>query len=146
MSDVPLNIQEFNTITGLIFAQLYKAFPANEDIDKVGIAKAMGVVGNDWGQYKLPSGRSFNEVFGATITWLNIEEYIRSFGTHPSERVLLTTKGLAAMSSVPSGLKEALGIELRKAVEQQGSNFDVSRIGDLIGSIFGGFTKTIGSG
>jgi hypothetical protein len=41
MSTVPLNIQEFNTITGLIFAQLYKAFPGAENIDRAGIAKAM---------------------------------------------------------------------------------------------------------
>ena len=33
MSAEPLNIQEFNTITGLIFAQLHKAFPGAEDID-----------------------------------------------------------------------------------------------------------------
>jgi hypothetical protein len=55
---------------------------------------------------------------------------------------MLTTKGLAATNAVPSGLKESLGAELRKAVEQGStSNFDLSHIGDLIGGIFGGFTK-----
>jgi hypothetical protein len=52
-----------------------------------------------------------------------------------------------SLNAVPSGLKESLGAELRKAVEQGStSNFDLSHIGDLIGGIFGGFTKSIGSG
>jgi hypothetical protein len=60
---------------------------------------------------------------------------------------MLKTKGLAATNAVPSGLKESLGTDLRKAVEQGStSNFDLSRIGDLIGGVFGGFTKSIGSG
>jgi len=39
---VPLNFQEFNTITALIFAQLHKAFPGIENIDTAGIAKGDG--------------------------------------------------------------------------------------------------------
>jgi hypothetical protein len=67
------------------------------------------------------------------------------YGAHPSQNVMLTTKGLAATNAVPSGLKGSLGIELRKAVEE-GSPSNLSRIGDLIGGFFGGFTKSIGSG
>jgi hypothetical protein len=144
---VPLNIQEFNTITGFILAQLHKAFPGVESIDRAGIAKAMGVVCDDWSKHKLPSGRRFNDMLSYTIGWLNAEGYIRAYGAHPSENVMLTTKGLAATNAVPSGLKESLGTELRKAVEHGStSHFDLSRIGDLIGGIFGGFTKSIGSG
>jgi hypothetical protein len=147
MSIVPLNIHEFNAITGLIFAQLYKAFPGVEDIDRVGIAKAIGVLGDDWSNYKLPSGRSFSDVLGFTIGWLAAEEYIRSFGAHPSQNVMLTTKGLAAMNAVPSELTEPLGTELRKAVEEGSkSTLDLSRVGDLIGGFFGGLTKSIGGG
>jgi hypothetical protein len=146
MPDTPPNIHEFNIIVGLIFAQLYKAFPAVEDIDKAGIAKAMGVAG-DWSWHKLPSGRSFNEMLSYTIGWLNAEDFIKAYGGHPAANVLLTTKGLTAMNAVPSGLKDSLGTELRKAVEQSStSNYNFSNIGDLIGGIFGGFTKSIGSG
>ena len=70
MSAEPLNIQEFNTITGLIFAQLHKAFPGLENIDRAGIAKAMDVAGDDWSKHKLPSGRSFDKALGYTIGWL----------------------------------------------------------------------------
>ena len=151
MSATPLNIQEFNTITGLIFAQLYKAFPGVEDIDRAGIAKAMGVAGDDWSKHKLPSGRSFSDVLSYTIGWLKAEEYIKAYGPH--QNAMLTTKGLAATNEVPSGLKESLGTELTKVVEEGStskedftSKLDLSRIGDLIGGVFGGFTKSIGSG
>ena len=107
MSAEPLNIQEFNTITGLIFAQLHKAFPGAEDIDRTGIAKAMGVAGDDWSKHMLPSGRSFDKVLAYTIGWLNAEEYMKAYGAHPSQNVMLTTKGLAATNAVPSGLKES---------------------------------------
>jgi hypothetical protein len=56
--DTPANVQEFNTVAGLIFAQLYRAFPGVEDIDRKSIAKAMGVVGDGWSAHELLSGRS----------------------------------------------------------------------------------------
>ena len=103
----PLNIQEFNKVAGLVFAQLYKAFPILEDIDRKGIAKAMGVVGDDWTKHTLPSGRSFHEVLRWTILWLRDEGYTRAAGTLPTEHVILTTKGLAAMNAVPFGVKDS---------------------------------------
>jgi hypothetical protein len=92
MSAEPLNIQEFNTITGLIFAQLHKAFPGVEDIDRAGIAQAMGVAGDDWSKHMLPSGRSFDKALAYTIGWLNAEEYIRAYGAHPSQNVMLNKR------------------------------------------------------
>jgi hypothetical protein len=145
MSEAPSNIQEFNTIAGLIFAQLYRAFPVLVDIDRPGIATAMGVVGDDWSKHKLPSGRSFSDMLAYTISWLTAEEYTRAAGGHPAERVTLTSKGLAAMSAIPSGLKQTLGTELSKATEQ-GSTSNLAGIGDLIGGFFGGFTKSMSSG
>jgi hypothetical protein len=144
VSDVPLNIQEFNAISGLIFAQLYNAFPRIEDVERQRIASAMGVEGNDWSRHILPSGRSFSEMLSYTIGWLNSEDYIKSHGSFPGERVSLTTKGLAAMNAVPSGLKGNIGVQLIKAVAQTpASGLNLSGIGDLVGGIFGGFTKSI---
>jgi hypothetical protein len=116
MSDDPPNIQEFNTIAGLIFAQLYKAFPVVENIDREGIAKAMRVEGSsgDWSAHRLRSGRSFSEALSFTILWLKDEGYTRAYGTMPSERVTLTTRGLMAMNAAPSSLKEKVGVELTK--------------------------------
>ncbi len=41
-ANIAANIQEFNTIAGLIFAQLYRAFPILVDIDRDSIAKGHG--------------------------------------------------------------------------------------------------------
>ena len=144
MSEAPKNIQEFNTIAGLIFAQLYVAFPVLVDIDRNSIAQAMGAAGGDW-THKLPSGRSVSEMLAYTISWLTAEEYTRAAGSHPAERVTLTSKGLAAMNAVPAGLKQSIGAALTKATEQ-GSQSNHSAIGDLIGVLLGGFTKSMSSG
>jgi hypothetical protein len=139
---LPPNIQEFNVIAGLIFNQLYKVFPVIVDrIDREAIAQAFGVQGSDWSAHKLPSGRSFSEMLSYTGGWLVQEEYIKSFGAHPSERVILSTKGLIAMNAVPTGLKGPLGTELSKAAD--GPNVNTSAIGDFIGGLFGGFTKSM---
>lgn len=144
MSEVRANIQEFNTIAGLIFAQLYRDFPILVDIDKTGLAKAMGVDG-EWSKHRLPSGRTFNEMLAHTLSWLTAEGYTIAAGGHPAERVTLTSKGLAAMNAMPSGVRQTLGSELAKAAEQ-GSPASLVRIGELIGGFLGGFTKSIGSG
>jgi hypothetical protein len=145
MTNLPPNIQEFNAIAGLIFNQLYKVFPVIVPLlDRDVIAKAFGVQGTDWSGHTLPSGRSFSEMLSYTTAWLVQEEYVKSFGSHPSERMTLTTKGLIAMNAVPSGLKAPLGTELSKVAEDP--NIDTSKIGDFIGGLFGGLTKSLGSG
>jgi hypothetical protein len=142
--EVPANIAEFNTIVGLIFAQLYEAFPVSVDlIDRDGIARAMGVVG-DWSAHKLPSGRTLNEMMAYTIAWLAAQGYMLSSGAHPAERVTLTDKGLAALNRVPQGLAGTVGSELVKAKSDAGRR-DWSGIGDLVGSIIGGYQKSVTS-
>jgi hypothetical protein len=135
------SIQEFNTIVGLVFVQLYRAFPGPENIDREAIAKVMGVAGNDWGAHKLPSGRSFGEMITHTTIWLLDEGYTRTRGSHPAEKVLLTEKGLAAMKAIPTGLTDSLGAELRKATEQ--GSFNISAIGELVGGVIGGAFKSL---
>jgi hypothetical protein len=144
MADLPPNIKEFNVIVGLIFNQLYKVFPVIVPLlDRDAIAKALGVQGTDWSAHKLPSGRSFSEMLSYTTGWLVQEGYIKSFGSHPSERVTLATKGLIAMNAVPTGLKAPLGTELSKVAD--GPNINTSAIGDFIGGLFGGLTKSLTS-
>ena len=41
MTEAPSNVAEFNQIAGLIFAQLYEAFPVAEDINRARLAEAM---------------------------------------------------------------------------------------------------------
>ena len=142
MSDVPLNILEFNQITGLIFAQLYEAFPIAEDIDKARVAKAMGADNQNWPTHVLKSGLTLNDMIAHTIGWLNREGFINANGSHPAERVVLTTKGLTAMNVTPAELKHSIGTEL-KQVAGKGGSANLSAVGDLIGGFFGGFAKSL---
>jgi hypothetical protein len=140
----PANIAEFNTIVGLVFAQLYEAFPMSVDlIDRDGIAKAMGITG-EWSTHRLPSGRTFNEILAYTIGWLSSQRYTMSHGAHPAERVTLTDKGLAALNRMPEGLTGTVGSELVKAKSETGRR-DWSGFGDLVGGIIGGYQKSISS-
>jgi hypothetical protein len=66
---LPQNIEEFNAIAGLAFAQLYKEFPVRIDISREAIADAMGVS-------LLPSGKSFSQIVTFTLSWLQDEGYI----------------------------------------------------------------------
>jgi hypothetical protein len=139
MSELPPNIQEFNKVVGLVFAQLYEAFPQTKNLDRAAIAKAMGVSETDWTTHIFPSGMSFAHMLAHTLGWLNAEGFIRSAGGHPAEMVTLTHKGLVALNAVPTGLQQSIGT----AVVEGGRAGDLSRIGDLVGGVLGGFTKTI---
>jgi hypothetical protein len=135
MSDVPPNIQEFNTIAGLVLAQLYKAFPADAKIDREAIAGAMGA--EDWNKHKLPSGRLLDQMFKDTFNWLDREGYIKTENS-VAFVAALTSKGRSEMN--------AIGVELIKAVDQAPpSGVNPSAIGDLIGGMIGGLTKSMGS-
>ena len=125
MAETPPNIDEFNQIAGLIFAQLYREFPIVVNLDLAAIAKAFGVSEGNWGNHILPSGRSFNAVLSGTVGWLKADNFTMAFGPSPSQNVILTTKGLQAMEAVLSPLKETVGTQLRKATETSSGSFDV---------------------
>jgi hypothetical protein len=145
-SKLPANIREFNEITGVIFAQLYAVFPGIQDINADAVANALGRSLND----KMESGRTFGEVLAYTVGWLVSEQFIRSFGAHPRERVLLTTKALAAMNAVPEKLNQSLGSQIADAAMQGSSNEGRLKLSELVGTFFGSFAgsaaKSIGSG
>ncbi len=112
-------IDHFNTMVGLIFAQLYENFPIPTEIDEAAIADAMGVTKtpNSAREHKqqfdfedLPSGDPFLAVFWAALTWLRDEGFIRGGGRDlPIGDIILTSKALVAMNATPEGLGKPLG-------------------------------------
>lgn len=132
----PANVSEFNTITGLVFSQLYGQFPVSVDLDQGAIASAMSVPSST---HALQSGRPFTQVFAHTLNWLSNEGYVRSAGPLVHENVTLTTKGLATLNAVPQGLSASVGSTL--ATNASAGNW--SSVGDLVGGIIGGVTKTL---
>jgi hypothetical protein len=145
-SELPANIREFNEITGVIFAQLYAAFPDLLDIDPGTVAKALGHSVDD----QLESGRSFGVALSLTAGWLSREGFTRAFGAHPRSRVCLTTKGLAAMNAVPAKLQPPIGTQLAEAAKHGSSPEGRRKIAELAGTFLGSFTgsvtKSLGGG
>jgi hypothetical protein len=94
---LPPNIQEFNEITAVVFAQLYIAHPMPKTLEPDEVAGVLGIAPNA----TLPSGRTFNEVFAYTVGRLLHQGYIFSNGHHPRDRDVLTDKALAVMNVVP---------------------------------------------
>jgi hypothetical protein len=133
----PPNISEFTTITGLVFTELYKQFPVAVNLDRAAIESAMGAASSS--SHVLQSGSLFTDVFVHSLNWLFNEGYVRSTGPLAHEQVTLTTKGLAALNAVPQGLSTTIGSTL--ATNASAGNW--SSVGDLVGGIIGGITKSI---
>ena len=142
----PANIREFNEITGVIFAQLYAAFPDLIDINPDTIARVLGHSPQD----KLQSGRTFMAMLSLTAGWLASEGFIHPFGDHPRSRVGLTSKALAAMNAVPEKLSASFGSQITEAVKEGSSEAGKRKLAELVGSLLGSFagsiTKSFGSG
>lgn len=136
---LPPNIEEFNEITGIIFAQLYAAHPVGQDLDIDGIAKQLGRSRTD----TLPSGRTFNEVFAHTLPWLIYEGYIYSNGHIPRERVQLRDKALVAMNVVPPSLGRSRGTELIDATKQASTESGRGKLGEMVTSVVEGITRGV---
>ena len=129
---LPPNIQEFNEIVAVIFAQLYLSHPLEKTLDPTEIAKTIGVVST------LPSGRPFYEVFESTIRWLRREGYINAHGNDPRERATLTGRAFQAMNAVPPVLKT-----LQDAVPSLPQSANTGTL--LVAATSSGHTKQTGS-
>jgi hypothetical protein len=132
---LPQNVEEFNAIAGFAFAQLYKAFPARVSINKNDIAHQMGLSVHP--DSSLPSGKLFKEVLALTLNWLADEGYVR---TSQGEKLVLSEKGLKALNAVPPSIGKPIGSHLRNLSDQPSA---VSQIADAVGSLIGGFTKSM---
>lgn len=141
-------IDHFNTMVGLIFAQLYEQFPLESEIDQGALADAMGVSKEDANVFhdrpiynfgKLPSGDQFYSLMVYSLKWLREEEFIRAKGENADRHVVLTSKALVAMNAVPPGLKhqDSLGSQLVGAAKGAGRNASNAAIGDIVGQIIG---------
>jgi hypothetical protein len=142
----PANIREFNEITGVIFAQLYAAFPDLTDINADRVAQALGHSRQD----QLESGRTFAAMLSLTAGWLASEGFIHPFGDHALSRVCLTAKALAAMNVTLEKLSGSLGSQITDTVKEGPSEAGKRRLAELVGSLLGSFagsvTKALGSG
>src|SRR5271156_6517682 len=90
---LPPNIKEFNEISTIILGEVYKSHPHPVTIDPARIATILGVAPSE----KLPSGRTFSDMFAHTIAWLAREGVLSDLAAVVPHRATLTAKTLAAM-------------------------------------------------
>lgn len=124
------NIDRFNEITGLIFGQLYEAFPIPIGLRPrlVGIEEREGAVEGAATAAALGlEVQSDDEVlFKHSVTWLIQAEYLVSgdhqYGSTYFQSARLTAKGLEVLNAVPPALtkREPLGEQLVAASKSGG--------------------------
>jgi hypothetical protein len=140
---LPPNIQEFNQITTVTFAELYIAFPMRKDLSLDEIAGKLGLSG---AEAALPSGRKFNDVFLNTLQWLGDEGYVHGlanpFAPSPTKGLILTSKALTSMNVVPPSLSgeaagEPLGPQILTAASDTTSVSGNTFITQVMGRFFG---------
>lgn len=99
------NIQLFDEITAKLFANLYESFPLPADINCLSVT----------GCHEVEAGICVH-----TLRWLGDEGFINvgQMYQHGGGGIVLTSKGLAALKAVPSGLegKTSIGERLQAAV------------------------------
>ncbi|HEV7345793.1 MAG TPA: hypothetical protein VGN60_09215 [Devosia sp.] len=150
MSDTS-NIETFNTLVGLIFGQLYEAFPVPVGLNTDEIAQTLGVQGYtvreiltgrdivaEWGE--LMDGSAFWSFYSSALSWLCEEGLIRQ--VEPYEYVL-TSAALTALNARPDALKEPLGRRLAGAAGSAASEAGRAAIGEVVGQVIGGVFKVI---
>jgi hypothetical protein len=132
MPDIPPNIKEFNEITAVIFAELYRSHPKPATIETTRIAQILGHSPTDI----LPSGRSFQDMEVHTLHWLDAEGFISHMsGSMTASRCTLTARSLGGFKDV--------GSELAQVAEKGSSAEGKKQIAELMGEFFGSFTGSV---
>lgn len=146
MAETPKRIDHFNTIVGLIFAQLYENFPIPQGIDEGAIADAMGVGYTQretdpplYDFAPLSNGDGFEWMVMAAMAWLVEEGFVRRDTEMSSSEPVLTAKALAVMNATPPGLAggKSIGSQLSDAARGAGRTASNAAIGDLVGQAIG---------
>ncbi|WP_370599570.1 hypothetical protein [Pseudomonas nitroreducens] len=127
------NIDEFNEITGKVFALLYEAFPL-----PIGLRPtAIGIEEHEPGEYDPVSGKVSGRtpvteeeiVFGHSVQWLEEAGYLTSIRGQSQgyprlyfAESRLTAKGLEVLNAMPDNLtkRESIGQQLAEASKSGG--------------------------
>jgi hypothetical protein len=127
--------------------QLLEQHPMRVDITERPIMLFMGI---NEPTRKMKSGWMFEEMFGATLQWLNEEGCVDSAGLNPRDSVRLTTKGLAVLNAMPPNLGgKSIGDSIADAKSSDAPdprNRIAAIFGDFIGASAASYIKSVASG
>ena len=160
------NIDIFNEMVGLIFDQLYRAFPEPRPIDLTTLAGGLRIGWTDVEKEKetlaslgarlnaqraqapetltvikrefdaLPDAGGFEARVSHTVSWLEDEGFVRLAAKYP-KRYVLTSKTLLALNAIPAGLKKPLGAKLGEVLKGFGTEAGRAAISQAVSQIFG---------
>jgi hypothetical protein len=151
------NIDWFNRLVGMLFAEMYSSFPVPIDADHDRILPSIGAkeggIAHEWDIYKplvFPGDKDRDAItfFRATWQWLLDEKLIVGDRNHAT----LASRTLSLLNSVPSSVLEhkTLGVQIGEAAKDMGQDItkDVAKtqLGELVGTVLGGFAKSMMGG
>lgn len=162
--DAPKNIQDFNTITGLIFDHLYQRFPEKVPLHMHEVLLEMDVeIETETRQIEsqeltyttvyTKNGVDITTFFSASISWLTEERFIlrhdpevRSINDLKPVIYTLSAMTLTALSLTPNALASegSLGTQISDAVKDARTEAGRSAIGELVGQAIGGAIRGFG--
>ena len=116
------NIEQFNEITGIVFAYLYESFPVARDLTIDDFTHEN--VSDYYVRSSLHSGLSLGghaRMVQQTIQWLVIEGYLRTKlqSSGGFRGCVLTSKGLETLNLIPDSLDSSIGEKLVTAVKEE---------------------------
>lgn len=148
------NIEAFNALVGVLFAEMYEAFPMWVTLDRDDVAeKLFDILDESSGQFAAlyPRGADSFEVVPTvhanrflknTLHFLCHEGYLMEKGGRDEYK--LTTKSLVALGAFPDALKkhETLGGQLIGAVKDGAVQGSKAAVADIVGRFFGGALRS----
>ncbi|PLX36223.1 MAG: hypothetical protein C0606_16120 [Hyphomicrobiales bacterium] len=153
---MPRNIDLFNELVGLVFAQLYDRFPVASNIDRKKIGEAIGLElisseinkkGQEQVKFVDPvEGLSFERLLLNTTRWLIHEGFIRSERNDAMVSVVLTSKALTALNAMPASLvpqedERSFGDQLSGLARETATEARRSAITKIVGEVVGHFVR-----
>ncbi|MEM1284957.1 MAG: hypothetical protein AAGH43_06185 [Pseudomonadota bacterium] len=161
----PQNIQDFNTVTGLIFSHLYSRFPEAAEIEvhrlftwanfeQGDVVYPDGEMPMDDVYPTMASGAPVDVFVRSSIGWLRDEGFLTEYEpvdpqTNHQPRYRLSAKAFTALSMTPTSLEgsQTLGARMGEVAKEAGTEAGRSAIGELVGLTIGATARGfIGSG
>jgi hypothetical protein len=137
--EIPQNIAEFNSVSGIVLSDLWKVFPAPTRIVPNDIAVRLGLKSGD---DRMPSGRKVAEVVHYTCDRLTEAGFIRTAGAvllDGSRSSVLAERGFATMGRPLAAGHRAAGIDITDAAKPEVSSTPAGQIklAEVVGTFFG---------
>ncbi|PLX37100.1 MAG: hypothetical protein C0606_11360 [Hyphomicrobiales bacterium] len=153
---MPRNIDLFNEVVGLIFAQLYESFPVVTEIDRRMIGEGLGLkllhdtpgpLGTKSIKFADPiDGMKFDDFLRSAASWLVSEGFVRSLHGDCLSHIVLTSKALAALNMMPEVVEaKTPGTSLTELANDVATDTRRAAITKIVGEVIGYAVKAVSS-